>query len=82
MKPNCNLVDLVRIYSQRDTFAKSNTTIWRFDIYTNSEVTDCTLQTYRLRNLQGRRIEASPKKSDLTMNENEDFLKKLNPVYH
>ena len=79
IKPKFQINDLVRTAELRDKhFLKSDTTNWSYKLYNITEIVKDTLPSYRLDNLKERYNESLLKKTELTMKENKDVMKKLN----
>ena len=76
--PKCELGELDRTAVLKETFRKSDKTSWGFELYEITEVITDTIPNYRIDNLSGRYNEALLKKTELTMKENIDVMKKLN----
>ena len=68
---------MVRTADLRKTFSKGDTTNWSYKLYKITEPVNDTIASYHIDNLPERYNEALPKKTDLTMKENEDVMKKL-----
>ena len=78
-KPKFQVNDLVRTADLRDRrFLKPDTTNWSYKIYKITEITIDTIPIYHICILQERYNEALLKKTELTMKENKDVIKKLN----
>ena len=78
IKPNYRIGDLVRTLDKTKTFSKSHTTTLSYKLYENTEIIKNTIASYRIDNLPERYIEALLKKTNLTKNENDSVMKKLN----
>ena len=78
IKPKFQLNDLVRTADLKKTFSKSDTTNWSYNLYKITEIIKDTIPSYRLDNLPERYNESLLKKTELTMKENKDVMKKLN----
>ena len=78
IKPKNEIGDLVRTADLKKTFSKWDTTNWSYKLYKLTEVIIHTIPSYRLDNLQERYNESLLKKTELTMKENDDVMKKLN----
>ena len=70
--------DLVRTAGLNKTFSKSDTTNWSYETYKITEIINDTIPSYKIDNLKERYHESLLKKTDLTMKENKDVMKKLN----
>ena len=78
IKPKFQMNDLVRTSDLRKTFSKSDTTNWSYKLYKITEIIKDTIPSYRLDNLPERYNESLLKKTELTMKENDNVMKKLN----
>ena len=78
IKPKFQVNDLVRTADLKKTFSKSDTTNWSFKLYKISGIINDTMPSYKIANLKERYKESLIKKTELTMKENEDVMKKLN----
>ena len=70
--------DLVRTADLKRTFSKSDTTSWSYKLYEITEIINDTIPSYRIDNLKERYNESLLKKTELTLKENKDVMKKLN----
>ena len=77
IKPKFQLNDLVRTADLRKTFSKSDTTNWSYTLYKVTEIINDTIPSYKIDNLKERYNESSLKKTELSMKENKDVMKKL-----
>ena len=78
IKPKFQINDLVRTADLRDKrFLKSVTTNWSYKLYKITEIFNDTIPSYKIDNLPERYNEALLKKTELTMKENRDVMKKL-----
>ena len=75
--PKFQINDLVRTADLRKTFSKGDTTNWSYILYKITEIIIDTIPTYRLDNLPERYNESLLKRTDLTMKENDNVMKKL-----
>ena len=78
VKPKFQINYLVRTADLKKTFSKSDTTNWSYKLYKITEIINDTISTYKIDNLPERYNEALLKKTELTMKENKDVMKKLN----
>ena len=76
--PKFQISNLVRTADLRKTFSKGDTTNWSYKLYKITEIINDTIPSYRLDNLPERYNESLLKKTDLTVKENRDVMKKLN----
>ena len=74
-KRQLELGELVRTSDKNHNFFKSDTTRWSYKLHTLAEVIKDTLKFYHLNKLPERYNEELFKRSDLTMRENEKFVK-------
>ena len=77
IKPKFQINDLVRTADLKKTFSKGDTTNWSYKLYTITEVINDTIPSYRLENLPERYNENLLKKSQLTMEENDNVMLNL-----
>ena len=78
VNPKFQINDLVRTADLKKTFSKSDTTNWSYKLYKITEIIKDTLPSYKIDNLKERYNESLLKKTELTMKENKDVIKKLN----
>ena len=72
--------DLVRTADSRRTFSKSDTTNWSYKLYKITEIIKDTIPSYHIDNLPERYNESLLKKTELSLKENKDVMKKLNII--
>ena len=77
IKPKFHINDLVRTADLKRTFSKGDTTNWSYKLYKITEIINDTIPSYKIDNLPERYNESLLKKTDLTMKENKDVMKKL-----
>ena len=77
VKPKYEIDDIVRTADLKKTFSKGDTTNWSYKLYKITEIVNDTIPSYRLDNLPERYNEALLKKTELTIKENKDVMKKL-----
>ena len=77
IKPKFQLNNLVRTADLNKTFSKSDTTIWSYKLYKVTEIINDTIPSYHIDNLPERYNESLLKKTELTMKENDNVMKKL-----
>ena len=75
--PKFQVNDLIRTVDIKKTFSKGDTTNWSYKLYKTTEIINDTIPSYRLDNLKERYNESLLKKTELTMKENKDVMKKL-----
>ena len=78
VKPKFQINDLVKTADLKRTFSKSVTTNWSDKLYEITEIINDTIPSYRIDNLKERYNESLLKKTELTLKENKDVMKKLN----
>ena len=78
VKPKYEIGDLVRTADLKKTFSKGDTTNWSYKMYKITEIFNDTMPSYKIDNLKERYNESLLKKTDLTMKENDNVMKKLN----
>ena len=77
VEPKFQINDLVRTADLKKTSSKGDTTNWSYKLYKITEIINDTIPSYRLDNLKERYNESLLKKTELTMKENKDVMKKL-----
>ena len=77
VKPKFQINDLVRTADLKRTFSKGDTTNWSYKLYKITEIINDTIPTYHIDNLPERYNEALLKKTELTLKENDNVIKKL-----
>ena len=77
VKPKFQINDLVRTADLKKTFSKSDTTNWSYKFYKITEIVNDTIPSYKINNLPERYNVSLLKKTDLTMKENDNVMKKL-----
>ena len=77
VKPKFQINDLVRTADLKKTFSKKDTTNWSYKLYKITEIINDTIPSYKIDNLKERYNESLLKKTELTMKENKDVMKKL-----
>ena len=77
VKPKFQINDLVRTADLKRTFSKGDTTNWSYRLYKITEIINDTIPSYKIDNLKERYNESLLKKTELTMKENKDVMKKL-----
>ena len=78
VKPKFQINDLVRTADLKKTFSKGDTTNWSYKLYNITEIINDTMPSYHIDNLPERYNESLVKKTDLTLKENDNVMKKLN----
>ena len=78
IKPKFQINDLVRTADLKKFFSKSDMTNWSYFLYKITEIINDTIPGYKIDNLKERYNESLLKKTELTMKENKDVMKKLN----
>ena len=77
IKAKYQINDLVRVADLKKTFSKGDTTNGSYKLYKITEILNETIPSYKIGNLPERYNESLLKKTDLTMKENKDVMKKL-----
>ena len=78
IKPKFQINDLVRTADLKKTFSKGDTTNWSYKLYKITEIINDTIPSYKIDNLKERYNESLLKKTELTIKENDNVMKKLN----
>ena len=78
LKPKFQINDLVRTADLKKTFSKGDTTNWSYKLYKFTEIINDTIPSYKIHYLKERYNESLLKKTELTLKENKDVMKKLN----
>ena len=76
IKPKYEIGDLVRTANLKKTFSKGDTTNWSYKLYKITEIIKDTIPSYHIDNLPESYNEALLKKTDLSMKENDNVMKK------
>ena len=77
IKPKYEIGNLFRTTDLKKTFSKGDTTNWSYKLYKITEIIKDTIPSYKIDNLPERYNESLLKKTELTMKENKDVMKKL-----
>ena len=80
IKPKFQINDLVRTADLKKTFSKGDTTNWSYKLYKITEIVNDTIASYKIDNLPERYNESLLKKTELTLKENDNVMKKLKIV--
>ena len=78
IKPKFQINDLVRTADLKKTFSKGDTTNWSYKLYKITEIINDTIPSYKIDSLKERYNESLLKKTELTLKENDNVMKKLN----
>ena len=78
IKPKFQVDNLVRTAALKKTFSKGNTTNWSEKIFNITEIINDTTPSYKIDNIPERYNEALLKKTELTLKESKDVMKKSN----
>ena len=78
IKPKYEIGDLVRTADLKKTFSKGDTTNWSYKLYKITEIIIDTIPSYKIDKLSERYNESLLKKTELTLKENDNVMKKLN----
>ena len=77
IKPKYEIGNLVRTADLKKTFSKGDTTNWSYKLYKITQIIKDTIPSYHIDNLPERHNESLLKKTELTMKENVNVMKKL-----
>ena len=77
IKPKYERGDLVRTADLKKTFSKGDTTNWSYKLYKITEIINDTIPSYHIDNLKERYNESLLKRTELTIKENDNVMKKL-----
>ena len=77
IKPKFQINDLVRVADLKKTFSKGDTTNWSYKLYKITEIINDTIPCYKIDNLKERYNESLLKKTELTLKENDNVMKKI-----
>ena len=80
IKPKFQINDHVRTADLNKTFSKGDTTNWSYKLYKITEIINDTIPSYKINNLPERYNESLLKKTNLTLEENDNVMKKLGIV--
>ena len=75
--PKFQLNDLVRTADLKKTFSKGDTTNWSYNLCKITEIINDTIPSYHIDNLKERFNESLLKKTELSLKQNKDVMKKL-----
>ena len=75
--PKFQINDLVRTVDLKKLFSKSDRTNWSYNLYKITEIVNVTIPSYKINNLPEGYNESLLKKTDLTVKENDNVMKKL-----
>ena len=78
--PKFQIKDLVRVADLKKMFSKGDTTNWSYILYKITENINDTIPSYHIDNLPERYNESLLKKSELSLKQNKDVMKKLNLI--
>ena len=78
--PKFQINDLVRTADLKRTFSKGDTTNWSYKLYKIIEIINDTIPAYKIDNLPERYNESLLKKTELSLKQNKDVMKKLNLI--
>ena len=77
IKPKYEIGDLVRTADLKKMFSKGDTTNWSYKLYNITEIINDTIPSYHIDNLKERYKESLLKKTELSLKQNNDVMKKL-----
>ena len=78
VKPKFQINDLVKTADLKRTFSKGDTTNWSYKLYKITEIINDTIPAYKTDNFPERYNESLLKKTELSLKQNKDVMKKLN----
>ena len=78
VKPKFQLNDLVRTTDLKKTFTKGSTSNWSYKLFKITEIINDTIPCYKINNLKERFNEALLNKRELSVEEKNSAMKKLN----
>ena len=76
VSPKFQINNFVRTVDLKKTFSKGDTTNWSYKLYKIAEIVIDTIPSYKIDILKERYNESLLKKTELTMKENKDVMKK------
>ena len=76
--PKFQINDVVRVADLKKTFSKGDTTNWSYKLYKIKEIINDTIPSYKIDNLPERYNESLLKRTNLTLKEKDNVMKKLN----
>ena len=77
VKPKFQINDLIRTADLKRNFSKGDTTNWSYKLYKITEIINDTIPSYHIDNLKERYNESLLKKTELSLKQNKDVMKKL-----
>ena len=77
LKSKFQINDLVRVADLKKTFSKGDKTNWSYKLYKTTEIINDTIPSYKIDNLSERYNESLLKKTELSLKQNKDVMKKL-----
>ena len=77
IEPKYEIGDLVKTLDIKKMFSKGDTTKWSYKLYKITEIVNDTMPSYKINNLPERYNESLLKKTNLTLKENDNVMKKL-----
>ena len=78
ISPKFKIHGLALVADLRKTFSKKDTTNWSYMLYKITDKINDTIPSSKIDNIKERYNEALLKKTELTLKENKDVIKKLN----
>ena len=75
--PKFQLNDLVRTADLKKTFSKGDSTNWSYKLYKITEIINDTIPSYKIDNLEQRYNQSLLKKTELSLKQIKDVMKKL-----
>ena len=80
IKPKYETGNLLRTADLKKMFSKGDTTNWSYNLYKIIQIINDTIPSYHIHNLKERYNESLLKKTELTMKENDNVMKKLKNI--
>ena len=77
VKPKFQINDLVRTADLKKTFSKGDTTNWSYKLFKITEIIKNTIPSYHIDKLSERYNKSLLKKTELSLKQNKDVMKKL-----
>ena len=77
-KPKFQINNLVRIVDIKKTSSKGDTINWSYNLYKDTEIINDTIPAYKIDNLPERYNKTLLRKTELSLKEKKDVMKKLN----
>ena len=75
--PKFQINDLVTTADLKKALSKGDTTNWSYKLYKITEIINDTIPSYKIDNLEERYNQSLLKKTELSLKQNKDVMKKL-----